>query len=428
MNVNQRIPIVLLAAGLVASGAIADNEHYQRYVVGERSGGMGGAAVAGGIGLDAAYYNPAGLAWATHDSLSMTANLYGFQHYHLDDVLVNGQDLSSDSFVTIPASAGGIWRLADDYTFAFGVFQPVNDSIDEFTGNKTGSSIFSFSSKNQSIWFGPSVGFRAQTNLSFGAAVYGVYDTSKTSYTRHSGSGLFGGHGEVDTQKQDLDCTSVLGLFGAQWLLPDDWRLGLALQTPSLRVMGHGKLGVSSNEGGDSFSIYDGDLDGRRDRPMKLALGIARQKERQYGYGVDVTWHAKDSYKEFDVDFTEDFSYDFKVHRDSVVDVNLGGEYYIAEKFPVRGGFYTSFSSASGSHLLDDDNLSNDDIDLYGVTFSVGYETENTAINLGVNFAYGKGDAAGYSTETDENGMPVSRKTDAEINQLLFTLSTSYYF
>ena len=66
------------------------------------------------------------------------------------------------------------------------------------------------------------------------------------------------------------------------------------------------------------------------------------------------------------------------------------------------------------------------DIDLYGATFSIGFENERTAVNLGLNAMYGDGDDISQAGGLDDDDS--SRRSDATASEILVTLSTSYYF
>jgi len=70
--------VAVCAAALAAAGVLADDMNYQNYIVGDRAPGMGGAVAASADSVDAAYYNPSGLARSPGNQLSVSANLYGF--------------------------------------------------------------------------------------------------------------------------------------------------------------------------------------------------------------------------------------------------------------------------------------------------------------------------------------------------------------
>ena len=73
--------MAVCAAMAAAARCAAGEANYQPYVVGERAAGMGGAVTATADGMDACFYNPAGLGYETRDSLSVNGALYGLQTY-----------------------------------------------------------------------------------------------------------------------------------------------------------------------------------------------------------------------------------------------------------------------------------------------------------------------------------------------------------
>ena len=54
------VPVISLA--LAAASASATDGRYRDFVIGDRAGGMGGAAIATASDVDAIFYNPAGLS------------------------------------------------------------------------------------------------------------------------------------------------------------------------------------------------------------------------------------------------------------------------------------------------------------------------------------------------------------------------------
>ena len=113
-----------LIAVCSAVGAWAGEANYQPYVVGERAAGMGGAVAATADGMDACFYNPAGLGHETRDSISVNGTLYGIQNYEMEDSAFPGEDMEVSSFVTIPTGLSMVRKLRDGTAAAFSVFVP----------------------------------------------------------------------------------------------------------------------------------------------------------------------------------------------------------------------------------------------------------------------------------------------------------------
>ena len=110
------------------------------------------------------------------------------------------------------------------------------------------------------------------------------------------------------------------------------------------------------------------------------------------------------------------------IHLHSVLDVSLGGEYVVAERYPVRAGFYTAFSSIRVPDDPESTDFITTDVDMYGVTFSVGRRGDNMSVNFGFDYAFGDGHDLGNGRDGDKS------RSDCDRYVLLATVSTTYYF
>lgn len=122
-----RLMQVLSVLTLILTGSkrsLADQFHYNNFVVGDRAIGMGGAY--GGVSDDAsgAFYNPAGLAFALSNDISGSANaLYSKKVTYKK--AVGGKDFQEQSGGTLPSFFGGLQKLdniAKGLVFAFGMY------------------------------------------------------------------------------------------------------------------------------------------------------------------------------------------------------------------------------------------------------------------------------------------------------------------
>ena len=109
---------------------------------------------------------------------------------------------------------------------------------------------------------------------------------------------------------------------------------------------------------------------------------------------------------------------------ESVVDVNVGAEYYVIENYPLRCGFFTSFSSAPDVTRRTEDFPAK--VDMYGLTLSVGRVSEHVALSLGVNYLFGSGEDYGW--RIGDGGQPVAAVVDAKEQQIYLFFNTSYMF
>lgn len=416
--------VAVLAAGVFASAAHAADGRYRDYVIGDRASGMGGAAVAIAQSVDAVYYNPAGLSDTKRDSLSLSANLYGFESYRQRNAMYPGEDASSSSFVAIPTAVGGVSRFSDEWVGGFGVFTPDNDKSSLIVSKANGKHLYSLSATDQTLKFGPAIGFQpgGDSPWSFGASVFGVYRSMQLAMSMYREED---GH---QTQSFDFKDLGLMASLGAQYDFGGGWKAGATVQSPNLHVYGTGRRVVSVATPGEEslWGAFTDDLDTDNRQALQLGLGIGRSEAGRYSFGLDVLYHPSTGYDLMDWDF-DIYGHDSsRVELKDVVDFSLGGEYYVAEHWPVRAGVFTSFSASDVPDDPDGNEFLETDLDLYGITFSVGRETDTMAINLGLEYAFGHGHTIGFTHF--EGTEPMEGETPCDKNLILVSLSTSYYF
>lgn len=414
----------LLPAAICAAAALsasATDGRYREYVVGERAAGMGGAAVAVARDVDAIYYNPAGMALSSGNSISLSANLYGGEHYKQKNGLGHGDDEDSTAFVSIPGAMGGVSRLSDDWAAGVGVFAPKQEKrhiVSEFGGE---SRFYHYDYNDQTLMFGPAISWAPRdSRLALGAGIFGLYrDFSLSESVYRTGN-------SIQSVACDIKTVNLLASLGAQYDLGDGWSAGAAVQTPTLRVWDDGVLSVNGveNEGGTTFadSFYTKNVRADNYIPLQVALGVGRSVPGLWGFALDAIYHPSAHF-----DFMRlnkgHYTGNASLHLHSVLDVSLGGEYVVAEKYPIRAGFYTAFSSIRVPSDPENTDLVTTDVDMYGVTLSVGRRIdEKMTVNIGLDTAFGRGHDLGE----DENG--IDKRTSCDRRILLATVSTTYTF
>ena len=408
-----------VAWALVATSAHATDGRYRDFVIGERAGGMGGAALAVATDVDAIFYNPAGLAHSRGDSISLSANLYGLEHHRTKGALNWGADDRSDTFVTIPGAMGGVARLSDEWVGGFGVFAPKLEKRHLIAADGTRRNFSHGDYNDQTLWIGPAVAWApADSRLSLGAGVFAVYRDCSISQSTFQ-SGLYTMNGAID-----LAVLGVLASVGAQYDLGDGWSIGATIQSPNLRVWDDGTLSINAvDSGGEDLEIGIYSTDVRADNyiPYQLAVGIGRTVPDVWGFALDAIYHPS---KTFDLMRwnINGISVSQPIRLHSVLDISLGGEYIVAKRYPIRAGFYTGFSSIRVPDDPGDADMVTTDVDMYGVTFSVGRRGDNMSVNFGIDYAFGEGHDLGNDTAGDKS------RTDCDRHVLLAIVSTTYYF
>jgi long-chain fatty acid transport protein len=108
--------------------------------------------------------------------------------------------------------------------------------------------------------------------------------------------------------------------------------------------------------------------------------------------------------------FSTDLSYNEKIgNRESVINFAIGTEYYLNEKWAVRGGFWSDFANTpklSSSKVNQPEH-----VNLYGTSLSLTYFQRQSSISLGCNYSFGDGEAqvvAGNRTIQDVESQAMS--------------------
>ncbi|KQC14544.1 MAG: hypothetical protein APR56_03540, partial [Methanosaeta sp. SDB] len=428
--------LCLLVGFFFPDALTADDTNYQNFLLGDRAAGMGGAVAATTDDLDACYYNPAGLARVTGSRIALSVSLYGLQGIRIEDGLGKGENFKAREFETIPSTFGSILKVSNDLALAFSVLTP--DEIDlnvrhsfERRPDVPGtvrSDYYSATFDDSTLWIGPSFGWRAGERLSLGAGVYLLY---RSAVNKQEWAYLYTSTATAEVEKVltriysiDFNNYGLLGLIGAQYALTDEIALGAAIQTPSLNITGSGELlyAVSLDDPESDQLVQAKDMKSRNRHPARFTLGVAWRREGIFTLEGNCTYHLPTSYLQLSgEDSWTGQPISTTLRREGVVNFNLGGEYYVMEHYPVRAGIFTNLSSSPG---LDRNNLggSLDDVDMYGVSFSVGNESEHTTFSLGVNYVWGSGKTVGIGDDFE------SVAVDQDQYQLFVFLSSAYIF
>lgn len=425
-NVVTLFVVVGVFALCLPSGK-ANEANYQQYVIGDRAAGMGGAGSALGTALDAAYYNPAGLAYTKQRTISVSASLYGWQRYRSERALYPDEDLQTSSFITVPPAMGLVFFAAPETAIGLAAFVPYNYSMSEIIAFPKDKNFYNASLNDQTIQVGPSIAHAFSKEFSIGVGVYGVYRSASTFQSTYLNPYSYSA-----SQNIKYKTFGMLGNAGLQYRPTDHWRFGAVVQSPTFDIWGNGEY-----EANESYShngamannfIHADNMKAEYRIPAKFTVGAGWEKEKVCGFGLDINWHLANSYNRLSghpdlPDNQENLSEEYI--NQAVVDANLGGEYYIARAYPIRAGFYTSRSAAPDVNLEKEEYPAQ--INEYGVTFSVGRELENVMMSIGVNYILGSGDSFGYTVDPATQEV-VRAITTAKESQFYLFFNTSYMF
>ncbi len=413
----RRMARMAALSACLAAGAAMAQHNYQNYLLGDRASGMGGAVVASADSVDACYYNPAGLTRLAGNTISLSGSLYGRQTYRAEDAFYAGEDFKYDSFVSIPTTVGGLWKVSDRNALAFAVFMPDRVSSSEMSSFREGLHVYNYNADDQTLWIGPAAAWEVTPEVSLGAAVFAVY----RSYNEFL-SILYREEEAGYARGQNFKDWGALASFGVQYQALEKLRLGATIQSPSLHVWGEGSYQENLVTPAETENIFAEDMDTDNRVPAQISVGAAWSEPLQYTLELDVSYYFG---HEFDLlAWGEgDDRLSLKINREAVINVNAGVEYYYREIYPLRAGFFTDFSSSPGVDPEEQGN--NPRIDAYGISASVGKKLEHISVNFGAIYVFGSGRSLGWH-DLGEDMRLVS--TSARQDNIYLVVNTAYMF
>lgn len=349
-NAVARLGALLCALCLLTAAreGAADPTNYQRYVIGERALGMGGAQTAAVNDPMSNLYNPAAMVFVTSSMVSASKAIYSLDSRRIeggfvpsiaiaqgDEVdalaLEHENDLSLPSTLAIVAPFGKKLYKGGPKRHAIGVaiLVPLQDSYTfrgkwKARGDIRDAETFTLAESHQETWTGLSYAARLHEEFGLGASVFLV----RKRFARRFARSRFGdvtdcpltscGYMEFKESDLNIDTVSLLFRLGALWQPHENWRFGLVVSAPTILLPNvilyktSGKLdqtmGVASVVGDDD-DIPDDELDfieyytddyklkvAGYD-PLNIRAGVAYVWYDIFAVDLDVSVHLPISYK-----------------------------------------------------------------------------------------------------------------------------------
>ncbi len=435
--VTARAASLLLPAALaLAPGRPrADDSNFRPYLVGARAAGMGGAFTALADDGSGPFYNPAGIAFVERSQLSIAGSVYGIVSGTQADAIVVGaerHDFSFHNLNTFPTATAGVWKLGDGSrpdradVLSLGVFIPDAVNVDARDTIVSRENAIVVVNQEQTMWLGLTYAHRAGS-VGVGATIFGLLGTG-VSQLDLTGVGATSADFILLTLRTDETRYGVVGALGIRWDATDHLRLGLSIFSPAygrgsrrLFVRAAG-AGAGAAGGPPAIAVVNEDgLHATPTEPLRVQAGLA-YTSGPFTLAADaVVLGPRDVRDDSD---RVDIGAERHVVRNAVVNGSVGFEYVIAERFPLRAGFFTDLAASpatsAGSDVQDTAHVNR-----FGGSLSIGYRTEHTATDLGVNLSGGSGQDVVPGDNLDFTNLKVSRSS-----QLLFYvfLATAYQF
>lgn len=431
LSAQRRLSGSALLTTFVTVTASANDTNYQNYVVGERALGLGGAFTALADDASGAYYNPAGLALVPASGLSASLNIYGVEKQKRTrayteeiDLTQVSVDLEDTPVATIPTTVGLVrkfgGKLSDGisrHAIGFSTYVPYATS---FSGGAAlqgpvSQGHYVVTESDKTIWTGPTYAMRLNRQWSVGAAIFYSYRFASRKWESSVEQELPGttlsSQFAINNSSVEWSSGEIFGRVGVRYDPTSRWSLGLAASTPSAHIHGGADLfelrvlaTASDSPGEDDLSYIAREA---TDAPTRNALapevraGLAYRSKRRWMLSLDVSLHLAVEFDPVDIRSIPEAERPIArehvdtVVRNTVVNANIGGEYFVAERVPIRGGFLTNFATSPDVQISNEAQLQH--VDMYGATTSVGYASDEVEISVGVLYSFGRGKGAAWN-------------------------------
>lgn len=346
---------------------------------GERAPGLAGAY--GGVSDDpaGAIYNPAGLAFAYDDYISISASNYRDVELNYQDVFGPGQNYDLKYRKYAPNFIGALSEIGD-WKLALSLVSPIDESFDQSNNvlfplillpAGVGRIAADFTEDNLRLQGGPSLARRFGERFSLGITLHYFEDTSRA--VDNLLVQQFDGETTQTTTILRRRTNGYIPILGMQYMLLDTLSAGLSLQRTFVTdaYAQESQYTIGEQNGEAIFREVLGDSGGYSvtSTPAESSLGpppvaeLPEQWQGRLGFG----WFpSRRLLAAFDVIYTSGYTLlrdrtIFNVAQDNVIlqprktpelernptlDFALGFEYYITENWALRTGAYTNFASS----------------------------------------------------------------------------------
>lgn len=453
--------LVLFAAGCLSAlpeEVRADDYHYVNILVGDRAADMAGAYTAISDNASGCYYNPAGIVYGAGANLSASVNAFSSSTKRYKGALqevdaanpsnvIAKHDWTQTSSILLPNYFGSIYNTKyGTFGFSYAVTDATQRKQQQMFRNiKTPASGYKYISEyhinindvDNTYNFGPSYAYKISDNFSFGTTLYGVYRDATVIRNQFVIMTPTAGSDEFElanlySYKKEF---SVKPIIGVMFSPTDKLSIGITAKK---------QIVVSSEE--KFQSTFRGIADWNNTNPYvyppsvpSFDYDLTDSTNALHGYwtnpnAVDFQKYESSKKRKFGTTGTVGAAY-FPTQslllsgemsyttspedgQDPVINAAVGMEYYISDRYAVRGGVYTDRTSSP--EIVSGLTNQIEHVDLYGANLSLTRFTRSTSTTLGLGYTRGIGEA-----QVVPNSLRIQ---DVEVSNIMAFLSAAYSF
>ena len=461
-SVNNRAAGALLFLIVLCCSTPAFGQgNYQPYVLGLRTAGMGGAATAFGQDSAMSWVNPAGIARAGRDTLSLSASAYMIQQMSVNEFWSLSQDFQLQEGVTaeagrgevrsnkvsvFPSSVAYIFQLDDaaNHMLAVSAMVPYRASFDKRSNINLQLGTVRWINEYQEIKtltyyeIGPTYAARFGKFTVGLSAFFRYVPMELDQYTENMlfstmlGEAVFSpqiGHARGNAYEMDFVAGAQAGPF---W---GGFYAGLTVHSPSVHLGGSLRFenfgyfaGRDVDTGEGDFSVSFSTL-GKNSieirTPLWFSLGLGYEKPGSFAISADVSYHIPYSYtsqsgtQEYTVISSKPVEgsenqhvetrvekFDTQDKHQGVINANLGVEVYLSPRLVLRAGGFTDFSSTDIPSKSERTKYDTGfyEVDRYGATLGIAYAGDSSRFQLAFMYLGGLGNIVGWQLTSRQSG------------------------
>ena len=435
--------LVSLSVTLSPAAARAGND--DEVTIGNQAAMAAGAVTATGSDGASAWYNPAGIAAVSENTVDVSGSAFAIRHYRMPGFLSAStgewENANTTELVSIPSAISLVRRVSDRVNVGLGVFVPRTSDIRVrellFTDTPASAWILDLAAASQSYHAGATIGVRAHDTVRIGVTLGGIYNTQSARAEFYGGviapdgtTGVFGG--TVDISAWTVGVEAALGL---QWDPTDALSLGVSVRSPSLDIYSS----VTTNLV-ETFAVAGGmtSPDIRLVPTTVEESGVDFASLSPPRIRASIAWRSPRGWLALDGDVQPGWTDEtFGVDREPVVNVRVGGIFRVAEGLSLGAGFFTDRASDP-----DPVDIADTRADFYGGTLGVTFDNVHAlaeeeeadrivfSSTVAIRYAYGSGEAGDLYVNYDPGATDVVEPWigDLEVHEVGLHIGSALYF
>ncbi|MCG6968572.1 MAG: hypothetical protein LJE85_02295 [Gammaproteobacteria bacterium] len=411
------LPSLTLMISIISiAPVVADEDHYNNIIIGDRPAGMGGAYTAISDDPSGLYYNPAGLVYASGSGVSGSMNAYHITKTTYKNALGGETDWTRQSSNFLPNFFGIFQNLGNaKIGFSYAILDSIRENQDQRfvnltqTQNAIDEYVINFNNQEDVYNFGVSYASEVSDKFSWGLTLYAHSRTRERILHEYIAfNATSGGDYEESTKYFSVDEQGIKPVFGLMWSPWNKVSLGLNINKTFLTSYEKTSQSTLKLQGESTVARSVTTSNDTRNLPLNIRAGGAYFPSEKLLLSGDLSYYQ---------------SYE---NRNSVLNIALGTEYYLNPVWALRGGFYTNHANTPKltNQGLEPGELQLEHVDMYGLSIAFARFTNNSSLSVGLNYSYGSGKAQLFPA--NNNGTALLQ--DTEMSSLTFFISaTSSY-